>query len=81
MTRSSATAQAGKPAVQPHAIAKTAVAGKPAQVRTAQLAKPAAPPQPAPVAQVPSPAKAVPARQPNGAGQASTKVGAPAVAT
>jgi hypothetical protein len=97
MSRSRMTAQLAKPAAPPQAmaVAKTRpAAAKAAPVRTAkraksmsrshaaaQLAKPAAPAQPAPVAQAPSPAQAAPARKPNGAGQASTKVGAPAIAT
>jgi hypothetical protein len=97
MSRSGTTAQAAKPAAPPQAmaVAKTRpTAAKAVPVRTAkrsksmsrshtaaQLAKPAAPPHAAPVAQVPSAAQAAPARKPNGAGRASTKPGAPAVAT
>jgi hypothetical protein len=47
---------------------------------TAPVAKPAAP-QPAALAQTSSPAQVAAARKPNGAGQPSTKAGAPTVAT
>ena len=47
----------------------------------AQPAKPLAPAHAAPIAKASLPAKSAPVRKPNGAGQASTKLGAPAIVT
>ena len=97
VSRSHMPAQLVKPAAAPLALAiaktqpaaaKTTPARKAKRSKPvsrshvpAQFAKPAAPQQPAPVAKASSPAKAAPARKPNGAGQASTKLGAPAIVT
>jgi hypothetical protein len=47
----------------------------------AHPAKPAAAAHAAPIAKASLPAKSAPVRKPNGAGQASTKLGAPAIVT
>jgi hypothetical protein len=97
MNRSHTPAQLAKRPASPQAMtiakgkpaAKTAPARKAKRVKPVsrshtpvQPAKPAASPQVTAVAKAqPAAAKSAPARKPNGAAQASTKVGAPAIAT
>ena len=95
VSRSQTPAQLAKPAASRQAVAKARpAAAKSAPARKAkrskpvsrshtpaQPAKPAAPAPTAPVAKASSPAKPAPVRKPNGAGQASPKLGAPAIPT
>ena len=95
VSRSQTPAQLAKPAASRQAVAKAPpAAAKSAPARKAkrskpvsrshtpaQPAKPAAPAPTAPVAKASSPAKPAPVRKPNGAGQASPKLGAPAIPT
>ena len=86
LAKAPASAQAAIRKIRP--TAKTAAVRKAKRSKPvsrtqtpAQLATPSAPSHPAPAAKAPAPAQTAPARKPNGVGQASTKLGTPAIAT